>query len=260
MDRLTAHRDYTTQVIRLMIWYVWHLSKCGNPRPIPELLETHVDIMRKTSLFDGRHSAPSGSDGPVGLDPPIPQWDALKAELATRIAAHGGPDTARLEDACWSLLEPYISPKLQEAPAAEYPYECWDYNLLEQYPNIINLHFANAYRPDSPFEKCQPALVATLLRLIEEAVAAHPTLTRVLCASWLNQFQPFAALFPPTWSASFKPVVNYLANDDWWCQYMDKRGVFHQARGRQFRHSKAHPYRSGVCQCDVSEVVDHLRG
>lgn len=72
-----------------MIWYVWHLSKFGNPQPIPELLETYVDIMRKTSLFDGRHPAPSGNDGPVGLDPPIPQWDALKAELSMRIAAHG---------------------------------------------------------------------------------------------------------------------------------------------------------------------------
>jgi hypothetical protein len=139
MDRLTAHLDYTKRVVRLMIWYVWHLSKCGNPQPIPDLLETYVDIMRKTSLFDGRHPAPSGNDGPVGLDPPIPQWDALKAELAMRIAAHGGPDTARLEDACWSLLEPYIDPKMQEAPAAEHPYECWNYNVLEQSPNIINL-------------------------------------------------------------------------------------------------------------------------
>ena len=68
MDQLTAHRDYTTRVVRLMIWHAWDLSRRDTPVPIAEALDKNVDIMRKTTLFDGRHPAD-------GLEPPVPEWD-----------------------------------------------------------------------------------------------------------------------------------------------------------------------------------------
>jgi len=107
-------------------------------------------------------------------------------------------------------------------------------------------------------EALYKTLVADLLRLIEEAVTIHPAITGVLCASWLNQFEAFVALFPPAWRASFEPVTRHLANNGWWGQYMDRRGAFHEVRGREFRRTGAHPYSSGVCQCQISDVVDHL--
>ena len=36
MDVFTAYRDYTTKVLRLMIWHVWHLSRSDHPVPIAE--------------------------------------------------------------------------------------------------------------------------------------------------------------------------------------------------------------------------------
>ena len=258
MDGLAPHRDYTEQVVRLMVWYVWSLSKRANPQPIRVLLETRADIISRTALFDGRHPVPLGDDGPIGLDPPIPEWEHLKAELEERIASHDSRDTAPMEDACWALLEPYVPPTLISGPEREHPYGGWRYDVLEEYPSIISLHFDNAYRPDSPFHQHRPALMADLLRLIEEAVATHPAVTGLLCGSWLNQYEAFVSLFPEAWRASFEPVTKYLANDGWWAQYMDRRGAFHHARGQAFRRTGAHPYSSGVCQGQVSEVVDHL--
>ncbi|MBT7915519.1 hypothetical protein HN588_16615 [Candidatus Bathyarchaeota archaeon] len=258
MDPLEAYRDYTERVLRLMIWYVWYLSKRANPQPIRVLLETRADVISRTTLYDGRHPVPLGDDGPIGLDPPIPEWEHLKAELEERIASYDSPDTAPLEDACWSLIEPYVTPTLHAESEPEHPYGGWRYDVLEEYPSIISLHFNNTHQPDSPFHEHRPALVADLLRLIEEAVATHPAVTGVLCVSWLNQYEAFVSLFPAAWRASFEPVTKYLANDGWWAQYMDRRGAFHKARGQVFRRTGAHPYSSGVCQCQISEVVDHL--
>ena len=123
MDALAAYRDYMTRVVRLMIWHVWNLSRRDNPVPTLVALDRNVDIMRKTTLFDGRHPA-------TGLNPPIPEWDALKEKLASLIAVHDAPDTESLEDACWNLLEPYITPKLVKVSDFRHPYGCWGYNRL----------------------------------------------------------------------------------------------------------------------------------
>lgn len=251
MDRLTAHRDYTTKVVRLMIWHVWDLSKNQKSVPILEALDKNVDIMRKTTLFDGRHPA-------TGLNPPVPEWEALKAELASLIAAHDNKDTESLEDACWTLLEPYITPNFNKAPQNKHPYGCWSYDVPDHKPHAIDIHFLNAYRPESPFKAHRQDLIATLLQLIEEATAAHPAVTTIQCDSWLNQFEPFAALFPLAWHASYVPIFDYLATYGWWGQYMDERGAFHEKRAREFRQTRTHPYAAGLCQCDIAQVVDYL--
>jgi hypothetical protein len=236
-----------------MIWHVWNLSMRDNPVPIMEALDKNVDIMRKTTLFDGRHPAD-------GLNPPIPEWNALKAELASCIAAHDDIDTEPLEDACWTILEPYIAPRLNKAPKNKHPYGCWDYDVPDSKPHAIDIHFVNVYQPDSPFKAHKQDLIATLLQLIEEAVSVHPAVTTIQCESWLNQFELFAALFPPAWRASFVPIFNYLATNGWWGQYMDERGAFHEKRGREFRRTGTHPYSAGLCECDIRQVVDYLHG
>ena len=108
MDLIPAHRDYTTRVVGLMIWYARELSRRRPPVPVEVALEQHVDIMRKTSLFDGRHPAD-------GLDPPIPAWDALRRDLASLIEGQDGSSSEALEDACWDRLAP-LSSRTSRAP------------------------------------------------------------------------------------------------------------------------------------------------
>jgi len=143
MDRVTAHRDYVTQVIRLMIWHVWDLANRPDPVPVSVSLDKNVGIMGQTSLFDGRNPA-------NGLDPPIPEWEDLKSLLASQIESHRG-DTGPLEAACWTILAPYIIPTLRVPDNRNRPYGCWEYDLPDDDPNCIDLHFRNAYRPESPF-------------------------------------------------------------------------------------------------------------
>jgi len=88
-DRLVAHREYIEGVVRLMIFYVWHLHRVAGQAPVRSLLDTCVDIMRKTTLFDGRHPSPEGL--PDGLDPPIPEWDELKGQLDRVASTRGVP-------------------------------------------------------------------------------------------------------------------------------------------------------------------------
>lgn len=252
MDPSTAPHDYITQVVRLMIWHVWGLSRREHPVPIQEALDRNVDIMRKTRLYDGRRVA-------EGLDPPVPEWDLLKAELASRIAAHDSSDTEPLEDACWALLDPYIDRDRKAPDHKARPYKCWEYDIPSDKSHAIDLHFGNAYRPDSPFRMHRHDLIATLRRLVEDAVAARPDLTTIQCDSWLSQYGPFAALFPPAWHASFVPVFNYLDTHGWWGQYVDRRGGFHEKRAQEFRSTGTHPYSAGICECGIGEVLEYLR-
>lgn len=252
MDPLIAHRDYVTRVIRLMICHVWKLSRRADPVPILRALDRNVDIMRKTTLHDGRHPA-------EGLSPPMPEWDALKSQLATHIEAHDDPDTSALEDACWSILEPYVTPTLTESPHDAHEYGCWIYDFRDGKPHTIDLHFRNGYRPQSPFRDRRDDLIAELLRLIDDVREERPTVTRIGCDSWLTSFEPFAALFPPEWNATLDLHGQYLATNGWWGQYMDERGAFNEPRAQRFRQTGDHPYQAGECECALDPVVKHLR-
>ena len=181
--QLEAHRDFTTKVVKLMIWYVWELTRRADPLPVEEALVNRVDIMRKTTLFDGRHPA-------MDLDPPIPEWEALKAQLEAEILSHG--DRSRLDDlerACWEILSPYIVPTLEEmtskhAELKDQPYRCWTYNIRETKPHSLNIHFANAYQPESPFRDRRSDLIQSLLRMVADARSENPELSEIECGSW----------------------------------------------------------------------------
>ena len=252
MDALAAHRDYTVRVIHLMIWYVWTLSRRPDSVSILTALDQHVDLMRKTTLYDGRHPA-------EGLTPPVPEWDELKTELASRIAPHDDPDTSTLEADCWSVLEPFVTPNLQSAPTSKPSHGCWSYAFRDEKPLAIDIHFGNGYRPDSPFRDRRQDLIANLLKLIADAVEERPTVTTIQCDSWLNQFEPFAALFPQAWNDSLHLHGGHLATYGWWGQYMDERGAFNKTRAAKFRATGAHPYSAGEAECEVEPVVEHLK-
>ena len=258
-DPTEAWYDYVSGVVKLMIWHVWDLHHdSGDRSPVADNLDKRVDIMRKTILFDGRHPA-------TGLNPPIHQWDELKAELAKRIAAVGpAQDAETLEDACWELLWPFVEPTLEEAPKKlqdiqEQPYSCWSYQLHDKAPERVSLHFSNAYQPESPFKSRRGDLISSLRQLLLHVRAAYPDVNRVQCGSWLNQFEPFLAVFPSSWAESFEPVYDYWATYGWWGQYMTSAGGYHQRNGNLFRARRVHPYTAGNSECGLDEAMDRLQ-
>lgn len=260
MDPLTAHADYVEGALKLSICYARELTCRRDPLvPMDEALEQRTDILRKTIHFDGRHPA-------YGLDPRNAAWDDLKAQLADRICAHAAAaDTDALEAECWAILQPLTEPKIREhceqaLQADHAPYFCWRFDIRDNAPDTINLHVSNAYQPESPFAaEHRPHLVQTLLQLLHDAQAAHPTASQLRCGSWLNQLPPFLTLFPPSWRASFA-VGDYSSGTfGHWGQYMDHRGAFHQRNGAALRRTGLHPYASGSCHCEIAAAIRHLQ-
>lgn len=261
VDPVKAWQDYVDGAVRLMIWHVWDLHRDpGDRASIQDNLDRRVDIMRKTRLFDGRHPA-------VGLDPPIHAWDELKDALAALIVqAEAAQTSAALEDAGWDLLWPFIEPALEDyrsrlAKVKARPYKCWEPEVLAGPPKRLNLHFANAYQPLSPFgPACRHDLISTLKRLVTDVLNEHPDIEVVICSSWLNQFEPFQTLFPQSWTQSFTPVYDFWPTYGWWGQYMTHEGRFHRRNGQRFRDLGRHPFTGGDSSCGVQELLVHLDG
>ena len=260
MDPLRTHANYLQESLKLMVCYVSELTcRREPPVPIDEALELRTDILRRTVHFDGRHPAYS-------LEPANAAWDGLRAQLAERIFAHADvADTDALETECWTILQPLVEPIAREhyersLQDGQGPYQCWSFDTRANAPGAIPLHVRNAYRPASPFSAAhRPQLVERLLRLLHDAQAAHPAATRLRCGSWLNQLPPFLSLFPPSWSASFVASDYSSGTYGHWGQYMDHRGAFHLHNGAALRRTGRHPYAAGTCQCDIAEVIRHLR-
>jgi hypothetical protein len=258
VDPVEAWRDYVEGVVRLKFWHVWDLHRDKHDRfSIQQNLDRRVDILRKTTLFDGRHPA-------LGLDPPIHAWNDLKDELAALITLAGSAQVSDdLEDECWDLLRPSIEPALEEYrerldKVKARPYKCWESEVIHDAPKRINLHFANAYQPRSPFSHCRDDLIDTLKRMLDDALREHQDVEVVVCSSWLNEFRPFQMLFPESWTKSFEPVYDYWPTYGWWGQYMTHEGRFHRDNGRRFREMRRHPLTAGEASCGVQELLDHL--
>jgi hypothetical protein len=241
-----------------MIWNVWHLANRTDPSvDVTEALDRRIDICRKTTVHDGRHPA-------VGLDPPNLAWYELRDRLAERVIAHASAsDTAKLEDECWSILEPFVLPTIPDTCAKteagrKRPYRSWGLDLKRE-GRTVNVHFSNVDQPDSPFgDQTRARTAGDLLRLLQDAKSAHPDADRVECSSWLCAFPAFLGLFPPEFSASYTPVYDYYGTYGWWGQYMDHRGAYHQRNGTWFRMSGEHPYVSGVASAGLETTQAHL--
>ena len=255
-DRIDAYRDYTEGVVRLMIFYLWHLAKTGNNPSVRDLLDTHVDILRKTDIYDGRHPSPEGH--PNGLDPPIPEWDELKDRLSERIVNGLGRPSPFVEDDCWQVLEPQVVPRIRDLPRRCYSHGCWEYDVHDLPPEVVNLHFINAHQPDSPFGSKRSEVASSLRGLLEQVQSERPDLSHVMCFSWLNLYPPFSSFFPLGWVDSLKPTKRFFGNDGLWGQYMDHRGRLHRGRAAELRSTGRHPFDLGVCIATVSGTVRHL--
>ena len=262
MTDFQAYSDFVVNSLKLMVWYVKHLVSREDHRiSLSEALDMRVDILRHTALYDGRHPASV-------LDPPNADWEKLKSQLGERIFSNADPD--ELETECWELLEPLVAPILgtrykRSRSYTDGPFQCWRYDFLPKHhfsPNLtdcVDIHFANACQPESPFARpYRERLLTSLREMLVEANNVHPTAKTAVCGSWLNRFPPFLELFPDVWAASFEAWEFSSGTAGHWGQYMDRRGGFHVENAAALRASGRHPYECGVCYCRIDDILDFL--
>ena len=149
--RLEIRRNYDRECVKLKIWYVHRLLQTGQRR-FEELITAHVDIYRRTHLWDGeRHPARGHLD---------PKWNALVDQLKGLFERHSGDDTTKsLEEAAYALVRPAMEQRLAGERAGDLwkeagqdipptPYGSFSRDYAE---DRVHLHFTNVLQPKSPF-------------------------------------------------------------------------------------------------------------
>lgn len=123
-------------------------------------------------------------------------------------------------------------------------------------PNLLTLHFRNAFMPDSPFKHGQE-LHAGLREIIRRTRAERPDVTRVQCATWLNNVERFTHYFPPDWEQNGTKCP-LEGHSGWWGQFVDRTGNLHTARATEFRRTWQFRYPNRHCQCSMEAFESHL--
>ena len=262
MSNLEAHSDFVVNSLKLMVWYVKELaSREAHRISLSEAFDVRVDILRHTILYDGRHPS-------AVLDPPNTEWENLKSQLGKEIVRTADP--GELKTKCWEILEPLVMPGLcrghrRSQQFAEGPFQCWRYGFLPKHHFIpeltecVDVHFANAYQPESPFSRAlRSQLITSLQEMLVEAKSAYPRASTAVCGSWLNQFPPFRDLFPAAWGGSFEAWEFSSGTAGHWGQYMDHRGAFHTENAAALRAVGRHPYECGFCYCKIDDILDYI--
>jgi len=252
-----AYADYVRNVIPLKIWHVWDLSRrATEPVPVSDALVSHVDIFRKTHYYRKRKYWDF-------WEGKIPEWEETKARICEIFERHVQDRTSEaIERACLDYLWPLMEPCIQHLsrPLVEKedrPYGCWDCQLKEDEPNVVVVHFANAYQPESPF-RCMERCAEELLQAMRDLKTQHAERDTLIVSSWLNSFLPFHAFFPPVWPQNMRGRQTQSATYGIWGQYMDRRGAFHRENARRFRQTGEHPYPLRTSRCSIEEEVRYL--
>lgn len=123
-------------------------------------------------------------------------------------------------------------------------------------PDLVTLHFCNAFVPDSPFEHGKE-LRAGLREIVRLARTDRPDVARAQCATWLNHVERFTRLFPSEWDCSGTdcPLEGHTG---WWGQFTDRTGGLHQARAAAFRATWRFRYPNRHCRCSLDALEAHL--
>lgn len=289
-----AYLDHAREAVRLALWYVWRLRRDGaiGDGGVEGALATRVNLYRRTTLYDGTRDVASGHRDAT--------WSETSAHLARLVRAAQraprGPACSEVEAAGLELLAPILADAPREIRPGPW-IGCWSGVAVG--PGIadgdsglrwllnprkhaararrlmgrptpsqdLELHFANACAPQSPFDD-RAALSATLRQLLEHARRSHPDLRRVWCNTWLNSRPVFTSLFPEAWSLSartrrpeggrgFAPRGRGNT-ENWWGQFTDRTGGFHHGLAQRFRESGGvFPFPCRLCHAPIDAVLDH---
>ncbi len=181
-------------------------------------------------------------------------------------------DTGILEKEGLELLWPVLEPRIEQDVKAwpwipsclgDSPFETgmfgfflYEFFYTETGEQRIFLHMGNSFAPDSPFDDLN-ARVCELKRLLEDASTREPEVQYVTTDSWLNSFSLFLKFFPLEWKKSFKLTpLGYAYN--WWGQFVNRRGSYHQCNGEYLRGTGQFPYPSVICTCTIESLRQHL--
>lgn len=239
--------SYVRHFVRLSLWYTHHLVSTDTTS-LTEALNQRVNIYRLTDLYDGVHHPAQGDHDA--------RWAWFVAELGRLYDRHRArPEAFEARGLEW--LWPRLRARLGRASASASsargarPFECWWFDHHGE-------HIANAYRPRSPLGEMWAPFGESLRRLLRHVREAHPHVSTVGCASWLNDVPRFAQLFPPAWSreATVIEPIDYTMGH--WGQFTDRRGDFHFTNGRRLRETGRLPFRCLRCRCAMDELEEHL--
>jgi|GEM_PF-2376855 len=256
---LEDRRDFVEGMAPLYLHVAWRRLRDG--MPWDDVFSFGVDLYRLTSLFDGQtipyHKVPGWRDM---------QWEVLLDRLRERFERHQADATSEaFEQEGYEIFRPVLEPAFARSVAqwptpADRPYGFFSGNLAELTDPVaqaIEIHLFNPFSPASPFAD-PPARRRELLRLIDDMQRDHPEVTHITTGTWLNDFPPFLACFPPEWAASAVLVTVDFPGAGLWGQFFDRRGRFHRENGEYLRRTGAFRYRPMRCHCRIDSLRAHL--
>lgn len=246
-----AHEEYVTEVIKLMVFHIWDLARCGT-MPVIQGLDEVAWLYRLTTFNNGRQPLQEGFDNPP--------WLEMKAKLADIMKSCTDPTSSNsIEEKCLEMLMPHLEPKFEkDSRRSENKFHCWMYGMNDD-KTMASVHIVNADKPDSPFADVK-RFASDLLHLAEDAVTQHPTCTTIECCSWLNDVPKFLDI----WPQSFKDNrYNFQKTGGFgpgrWGQYMTACGGFNHKNGDYLRKNGEHRYTKSRGRCSIEDLINHLR-
>lgn len=136
---------------------------------------------------------------------------------------------------------------------------CFRYDFQEKTKGV-NLHFRNAYVPESPFADMS-RLFASLKELIADIEARGLVPQTVGCGSWINNLAPFKALFPPSYTASLQPTSpEDKMGDGWWGQFISRKETLHKPRADLLRNELRFEFPRLRGDCSFAEFTACIMG
>lgn len=178
--------------------------------------------------------------------------EALMTEVIASLTDHH--DTTEDPDGFVLQAVHYLQPLLDQADARRILnnhtwHDCFRADLAAD-GVTTNLHFYNACCPASLFAD-MAARRAELRSCLTAIYEAHPAITHVRCASWVNNLAPFRSLFPPEFTTSLeKTDPDGKSGLGWWGQFITKENQLHPERVAELKTTgRFHYHRlAGICQ------------
>ncbi len=248
-----AHEEFISNIVPLMMHYVWRWAEEPVAPPLDAILDRYVDLWRKTVYYDG--AAPSD----LGFSHSA--WTEIQNEIRQRYERYGqAKDSSDFEQACLEYLWPLMEPRLFDdsrppRKSETRPYGAWTVTFREN--NVLSVHIANVYRPDSVFDYPMD-FAADLLYLIYDTCDQHPHLQTLFCGSWMNNLPPFQKFFPPEWIMNLHRPVYHNDTNGIWGQYVTRTGGFHRMNAERMRARGFHRFPLIHAQCSIVSALSYL--
>ena len=192
------------------------------------------------------------------------QWMRCVRDTVASLPSAASPAEvfAHLRRSLWPGMRARIDEVMREerekahAGFAGFTYEYHPEYFGPPRPDLLTLHFLNAFAPESPFEHHRQ-LCDGLRTIVQRTRVERPDVVRAQCATWLNNVAPFTRFFPAEWASSGTdcPLEGHTG---WWGQFVDRTGGLHAARVAAFRGTWRFRYSNRHCRCSLDAFEAHL--